>query len=912
MKFVIFGTNKELDFDASKDNHLCEKIFADEKCKPYFDFEKKDEGEDKAILNDNNLKLIKEHFPDGDIVVLESHGFKPKEGTIISFHYVVNNYCSYPRVIKQMVKKELKTFEKGFDPNPYAVNKGAKMLMRCVNQSKGRGDTRIMKIISDHSPSESLITNPCPDANEFVYGSSKAIDAIPSVEKSVKKHSTFKFKCYFSLEDFERVCSQLPKSAFEEKDEWKEFTQFCKLVAETSDISKSDVLGVWDKYSREGAGYNYERNTQLFDFYDVECCYRACGNVMDKTNNVMAYWFAKSVDSALPEPCRLFNEERTYVSEGNDDILKNSKQCVVVKADMGTGKTEASIKHIKKTKKPFVVLTSRVSLAKDIYRRFKEAGVECNFYSDSGMLKDGESMVCEVESIMKLATVKHWENYFVMIDEADSFIEHLHMSPTCSKDRRFLFSQLKEILKKAKSYCCDADVSFRTLKFLNHVVGKENVEYIRYDKKYFSGVKTVEHFTEDTFVSEIAKHKRWIVFMDSKNKSAMLRQELIQLKKAIDPDDTLNIRIIDSDYNGEMDLNVDCVICSPSVIYGLDSHIERPVFAYYKGHTISSQQMVQQIGRERKITSLHYFFARKSLRDGKYNTVEEAMSVIEDRWSMKKNDLPDDIYKWKFERDEDENFYYEMLSQYLYLHSCFDTNKFFHFREMLKRKGFEVENIFGDSTACSRNKEKMLLALSKQEKMERLSEFIEEKEEKCGQKLNVPLDRQVHFADIYIEPLDLMHHFNYCKLLYCDTMTVQDKYYSTNDFDGLKSVSNIGKVKFIKELQEELKCDRFFNPTIGFRTPDRMKEIYNDYVKIFSPKKKSVWSKNNELTRDISKSIQLLVGKKNLEKKRLGGGTDKPEDRKYIMKFIREDYNLELLNYRRKKVEIFEEDSDEE
>ena len=55
-----------------------------------------------------------------------------------------------------------------------------------------------------------------------------------------------------------------------------------------------------------------------------------------------------------------------------DDVLKETfktHRALVVKADMGTGKSEAFCRHITSTNKPFVILTSRVSLARDIYRR---------------------------------------------------------------------------------------------------------------------------------------------------------------------------------------------------------------------------------------------------------------------------------------------------------------------------------------------------------------------------------------------------------------------------------------------------------------------------------------------------------------------------------------------------------------
>jgi hypothetical protein len=456
-------------------------------------------------------------------------------------------------------------------------------------------------------------------------------------------------------------------------------------------------------------------------------------------------------------------------------------------------------------------------------------------------------------------------------------------------------------------------------------MGKDNVNYYEFKKQFFSGKKTREHFSETTFIKEMMNEDKWLLMMDSKAKAGVVRQELIEMKKAIDPEDNMNIVVIDSDYNGDMTLDeFDKVICSPSIVYGIDSHMKRKVFAYYKSHTISPQAMVQQIGRERDITELHYLFVKKECRSPQYETLTNARAVIEDRWALNKTDLPEDILSWKFERDVEENFYYEMLAEYMYVDSAYNTNKFVHFRDLLRRKGFVIEeNKYNKTTVNTKKRDKELKALDKQEKLKRLKCFVAQKEEKSRRSMNIPLEKQEEFADIYIEPFAMSEHFNYCKLMFSSADNVEARYLKINDYDGKKASSGQGEIVFLKQLADVLKCDRHFNPSESFESEKAMTEMYKKYLITFNKNEKkfgkkrneaydSDWRKISDLTRDIGKALKDLVGKNNIETKRGGGGKDDPSTRKNTHKIVNEDYHMELMGYRREpsSKNLFDDDMD--
>lgn len=918
--------------DLNNDKHAYELIFADRKCKPYFDFEIED-GDEKDLPNisEKNIACIKKYFPDGDIVVLESHGIKENKFRI-SFHYIVNKYSCYPPQIKFLLKQILKEDTIKFDDNPYAVNDGKAKQMRCINQSKGYGDNRVLKLITDHTLEESLITNPTVEAIDFQYSIPEK--ALPKEKKQKddkveKKVQCIDIRCYMEMIDFANICDALPDNVFVDKDLWKDFTKFCKVVAATSDIDEDDVKKVWNKKSQEGQDYDIANNEKIYDFYELNCCYGGVFQMLGLAKNNFAYWFAKKVDDIIPLPDHCYDEKRKFVSMERSNVLKTwfkKKRGLVVKADMAMGKTHAFIKHIKEAgNPPFIVLTSRVSLGKDIYERLCSADVDCSWYKDvDGAMADGGSMVCQIESFAKLVRIRDWSKYVVMIDEADSFIEHIHTSPTCSNNRRDMFEQIRRILGAAYVYCCDADISSRSFKFLHHIMGKENVSFVQYDRKFFSGRVAKEHFNEASFIKELNTNDKYILFVDSKSKGAVLRQELLEVRNKIDPDEETNITIIDSDFNGDIDLNkYDKVICSPTIIYGIDSQVERPVFCFYRSHTISPKAMVQQVGRERQITKLHYLFVKKSYTDPVYKEVESVRKVIENRWSLNKGELPKDIDTWVYEREDAENFYYTMLSEYLYLDSCYDTNKFLHFRDILKRKGFVLEDDkCYQTTVNSKTRDKLLKKMDRDEKMDRLKEFVAIKESKAKKSMNIPEDRLEEFADIYLEPFDMTYHFNYCSLKGSTRDDCQFKYDLQNDFDGMKAVGNKARLLYLKELSDVLGCDEQFNFSNSFSSVEQRKEYYDNFLKKFNRDRniygtskdkpyESDWSNMYCVSRDIGRMLKDLVGDKNIKSERKGG----KKNRKYEHAFINEKYHNDLRMFYmmgNKRESMFDDDSDGE
>ena len=264
-------------------------------------------------------------------------------------------------------------------------------------------------------------------------------------------------KCYLGEAEFKTIVDELASEWIDDIKQWKLFTQFCKNIAVSSDIGEQVVKAIWDEKSKTGSGYNKKRNDSFWQFYTVQYCLKATQQILGIR---YPYIFAKATIADTSSPDKIYSPDRKYVSQGTDDVLKatfqlHKKRLCLIKADMVMGKTEALLTYIRANQSPFIVLTSRVSLARDIYKRIVANNISCQWYENSGCISDGQSLVCEIESFSKLCRIKKWSTYTVLIDEIDSFVEHIHCSPTCSSTRIQLLSLWAKRNKKSENRALD-------------------------------------------------------------------------------------------------------------------------------------------------------------------------------------------------------------------------------------------------------------------------------------------------------------------------------------------------------------------------------------------------------------------------------------------------------------------------
>ena len=182
-------------------------------------------------------------------------------------------------------------------------------------------------------------------------------------------------------------------------------------------------------------------------------------------------------------------------------ILSNDIKTLCIKANMGTGKTEA-IKLVCNTGKFNRILwvTPRITLTENIYGKFKEYNF-ISYLDINGSLFLYDKIICQVDSLERLmgSNKMSFKKYdLVIIDEIESVLYHFsspHLEQK-NKSARTIFELLQNICKMStKILCLDADYNIRSSQFIEHF-GQSILVYNKYttqkktyvmtqDKKYF-------------------------------------------------------------------------------------------------------------------------------------------------------------------------------------------------------------------------------------------------------------------------------------------------------------------------------------------------------------------------------------------------------------------------------------------
>jgi hypothetical protein len=487
-----------------------------------------------------------------------------------------------------------------------------------------------------------------------------------------------------------------------------EFSYWLKL---TSAMKQLNLKELWHKYSSKSDKYNIENNNQIWhnidltgNNYYIEYILKNCYNPI-KGINPIADAFMNCVRQAKTTALLKYKPIEKDKKKPNEIIhraklskCKNDKQeseqddppinlnlntlsnGIILKSDTGTGKTTLLKEALFKNEQKFISIVSRVSLGKEQYQIFNEFGIDCKFYANCWPEK-GDSIITTIDSLLGCGTLlKDIGNYTVFIDEFNSVLEYIMQADTClNKIRAKLWKYLIYILKNCKNFICvDADISDMCFSFLDNLQLTYN--YIKNSYKHNKGIISKEFFDLDLFIEEINKKDKYIVCCDSKRAAEYIYLETGSKAKLLtSATEKLTNETLD-DY--------DQIIFSPCIIYGLDSSMRRPVFAYHKESTISPKNMLQQISRCRDIEQLNYCFQKQTFQPNKYDTITDAIGYV----TMLKDITAPEFDILDNEAIKQQEIFNKVYAEYIYKQDTFNTNKYIHFKLLLKERGFIVKD----------------------------------------------------------------------------------------------------------------------------------------------------------------------------------------------------------------------------
>ena len=656
----------------------------------------------------------------------------------------------------------------------------------------------------------------------------------------------------FKQKELELVIAGLPNSYFTDYSNWLIFTTAMKMLDEAPSC-KIDTYALWDKYSKEKAEGNYDKDKNIInwngikDHKELKCLWNVFNqSAYNGSENILQYTMFKEVNTHTTKPDKFINKEKLgydfleqFKNPEEFGVVSEYKN-VVIKSDTGTGKTTSFNHYIKKEKHNFISLVSRISLGQEQYNIFNQNGAECLFYQnvEGRDLEEEDNLVVQIDSIAKLSKGLYYQFYndfVVYLDEFNSLVEYLITSPTLENKRIEVFYTLKELLLNCKQIICtDADISDTSLELL-YIFGID-FTFIKNKYKHNKGVRATEINSRDHIINKLKKEKKFLCCCDSKTEAEIIYNELNDPSVILITSETKELPDFDKH---------DKIIYSPKVIYGIDSSMKRNVYCVYREHTIAPTAMVQQIARCRNINHLYFYFDKKVVSDYYFNSIEDCKEyLLEKDMNIVKNN-------WCMGQESDD--YINLLVHFRYCKDAHNTNKFAHFINIIKQRGFiftaEYKKVEKGNNRAKQLKENKEIKL---ENFDATADYVQ----RTNEVLKVPQEKIDDYKEIFIDNYKVKEHLNIkdyflTNSLYTiaeekevkgenwvskmevvrDYMKYEKELEDLKDWNMNKATSRRGYLMFLNEVRKELTDNE--SPmdinVIHLPTPEREKELRSMY-----------------------------------------------------------------------------------
>ena len=554
--------------------------------------------------------------------------------------------------------------------------------------------------------------------------------------------------------------------------------------------------------------------------------------------------------------------DRDYHKEGNFEKLSNHIELddnnYIIQSCQGTGKTTLVKEAFKKDKKiNFISIVSRVNLAYSHHYTFLNEGIKTQVYDNKFDNDNKKNYITTIESLHKIefdmySNKEDISTYTIFLDEFQSLLEHL-LESTTIKSRVEIWDYFCNFIKNCYNfYAVDADISDICIDFLNEI--RPDYKYIKNNFEHFKGVEAEEIFNEDELIQKC--QEEFFICCDSEATSEYLKSKINS--------DLLKIITSKHKMDKEFDLNkIFYLIFSPSIIYGLDDLQDRNIYCFYKEHTISPAQMVQQITRCRNIKKLFYFFNKKKYSNPRFNNIEEVREHVlaVEKYGIRR-------FKYYSKKDEYAELYTKLLTKHLYDKDCFDTNKALHFQNYIKKRGFViVDNYKIDDYRCKDKIIKEVFQKILNDNFNYKSEWVE----RANKYLNLKQEKDfIYYKEFFTDKKLLKDHFNIANYFYKDKKDIREYIKDKECSDFLYNIfkKDVVKIDFLNKLKLKYNI-KFDNQKLNI--------TWDNYVKLFNVRTKKEFINNHYncllMIGDIYKKLfGKVIHKKSIKIKSTGEG----------------------------------------
>jgi len=789
------------------------------------------------------------------------------------------------------------------------------------------------------------VTDLTEEHNEFiniVYNSNgksniKKINNTKNKSKNFDKtfnKSLYKYKIDNKiLKDIE---DSLNLNDFTDTLEWMKLTAFYKIINKKKE---------WDIISKKIKGYNYDNNLKYWETANEN--YTMVEYILSKAKkyHYVNYIKHKRLINNKIKPDLIVDSTG---KKGLSEVINiNPKLNYIIKSGTATGKTYSINEYIHKDDSKIISIVSRVSLATEHYRVFSEwydnedlqKDDEFILYNDVGCLwnYEGNNLIIQLDSIDRISG---WDfsEYIVYIDELNSVFEYLLSSSTLNSKRKIIDLLLTRIIRECKQFIgTDADISDLCLKWLNpekHIDVLPDIledfkaqspnldfQYIENTHRHYKGVVAKELFEYQDLVNMLKKEEEFMVCTDSSTEARNLRNQLILEDNKYEDSTVVIDRLYDKKKEQNLD-NIAKVIFSPKIVYGLDSQMRRKVFCLFKGKTISSKSMLQQIARCRNQETVYYYFMDKKdiIKNFEFNNTNEVINKVRFCDTKINNYMKKQIEYESIQADimGQESLYNYLMTYYLYNLDADKSNVFYHFRNGLKNIGYKLESELKITKPIPKKDHDKLNKLTNEELEKHFNEnFEDEYYQRTIELIKLPIDnREIlrqKYKEIFIKPNALQEHFNYCNMYFqsskLDFKLIED--INHKDFKINVYNSDNNKILFIKNLIKECNCDYNTLKPRNNISKEKSEEIKKEYLQLFrfqGNKDKLDFTNKDKIHIILKNCIDSLVGVApyNINKKMIGKGKERTTITEYELDITNDNhlYHKELYLYRINKDKI--------
>jgi desulfoferrodoxin (superoxide reductase-like protein) len=411
----------------------------------------------------------------------------------------------------------------------------------------------------------------------------------------------------------------------------------------------------------------------------------------------------------------------------------------------------------------------------------------------------------------------------VYIDEINSFLSNLTTNNELNNNIKIIYDVLIKLINYShKVIFTDAHINQSVFDFVKNRNDNTKI-FIKNERNKYENIDAIRVKDENLFVQKLLDHiknNNYFLFgCDSCKIITDLYNKCINDNK----DKEKDFLLITSKHkfklkDASQQFKNKWVFYSPSITTGVDFSIDvkQDHFIYATGNSINPILIYQQSTRNRNIDKLYYYFNSKE-HNFIFNSIDDVITYYKN--ILNANDAINNVCIQYDKNDEsyiNENSFFNLFCYNEYINDCFKTNKYIHYEQILKEKGFNLISE-GDFNTLSKQTRKEIKELEVNDNI--VIDYINDTDDNKKNNTNYDQIKEhinyfkleddnelIKYKGIITDKFEREHFFNFIKLIQNDDKIDLNNLFLNNTSFNVKHICTIdNKIKIIKYLYDKHK-----------------------------------------------------------------------------------------------------------